>query len=154
MTNYKSTPLKVLAVLPRPADRAALERIFDHSNWKLEFLTDLADVRDRVMHESPAIVICDSELPEGNWKELLQTLRPAAVPPRLIVALPELDCQLWAEVLNVGGYDALVKPFLRDEVVRLMSLAWLSWIDATRAGAPEPIPPRLHPQEYVTAAAS
>ena len=47
--------------------------------------------------------------------------------PLLIVTARCADDQLWAEVLNLGGYDVLMKPFERTEVIRVISLAWLNW---------------------------
>jgi hypothetical protein len=46
---------------------------------------------------------------------------------RLVVAAPDVDESLWAEVLNLGGYDILKMPFQRQEVIRVLSLAWLRW---------------------------
>ena len=39
------------------------------------------------------------------------------------------DEHLWAEALNIGAYDVLAKPFDRQEVIRIFSLAWLHWND-------------------------
>jgi hypothetical protein len=39
---------------------------------------------------------------------------------------------LWAEVLNLGGYDVLLKPFDRAEVVRVAGMAWRCWFGARR----------------------
>jgi DNA-binding response OmpR family regulator len=47
--------------------------------------------------------------------------------PLLIVTSRLADEHLWAEVLNLGGYDVLMKPFDRLEVLRVISLAWLHW---------------------------
>ena len=33
------------------------------------------------------------------------------------------DEHLWAEVLNLGGYDVLAEPFERDEMVRVVTSA-------------------------------
>lgn len=37
------------------------------------------------------------------------------------------DERLWAEVLNLGGYDVLPTPFEPDEVTRVCTGAWLAW---------------------------
>jgi DNA-binding response OmpR family regulator len=34
------------------------------------------------------------------------------------------DDHLWAEVLNLGGYDVLAKPFDGCELFRALSSAW------------------------------
>jgi len=40
--------------------------------------------------------------------------------PKFVVASQRADGRLWAEVLNLGGYDLLMKPLDADEV------AWLA----------------------------
>lgn len=45
----------------------------------------------------------------------------------MIVASRLADERLWAEVLNVGGYDLLVKPFEKDEVAWVVGLAFDQW---------------------------
>ena len=47
--------------------------------------------------------------------------------PPLIVADHLGDERLWAEVLNLGCYDLLLKPFEAKEVLRVVSAAWQSW---------------------------
>jgi DNA-binding response OmpR family regulator len=47
--------------------------------------------------------------------------------PLLIVTSRLADEQLWAEALNLGAYDVLAKPFDTEEVIRVLSLAWLHW---------------------------
>lgn len=37
------------------------------------------------------------------------------------------DESLWAEVLNLGGYDVLPTPLVEDEVTRVVWLAWQNW---------------------------
>jgi DNA-binding response OmpR family regulator len=66
--------------------------------------------------ESP-VVICERSLPDGDWKDLLGKT------PRLIVTSHVADGALWAEVLNLGGYDVLAQPFDELEVRRVVALA-------------------------------
>ena len=63
------------------------------------------------------VVICDRSLPDGDWKDLLDKT------PRLIVTSCVADEVLWAEVLNLGGYDVLAQPFDELEVRRVVALA-------------------------------
>jgi DNA-binding response OmpR family regulator len=66
--------------------------------------------------ESP-VVICERSLPDGDWKDLLGRT------PRLIVTSCVADELLWAEVLNLGGYEVLAQPFDKLEVRRVVALA-------------------------------
>ena len=50
-----------------------------------------------------------------------------AAPPKLIVSSRLADHRLWAEVLNLGGFDVLMTPFETEEVLRVTSSAWSEW---------------------------
>lgn len=154
MPNDANLTLSVLAVLPQRADRSALARIFSHTRWKLDACGTLTEAHSHLRDGNPGVVVCDSVLPEGDWRDLLNELQAHETVPRLIVAMPTVDDQLWAELINLGGYDALVKPFYKEEVVRLVSLAWLSWKDAHVHTAPEPKPAQIHSRNHLAAVAS
>jgi hypothetical protein len=50
-------------------------------------------------------------------------LQGLAKPPQLIVTSRTADESLWAEVLNIGGYDVMALPFERLEVERVIASA-------------------------------
>ena len=86
-----------------------------------------------------AVVVSESELSDGTWKDVLADLKSVPNPPRLIVTSDLADESLWAEVLNYGAYDVLAKPFHRSEILRIISLAWRDWketVDRARVFAP------------------
>src|SRR6184192_2045185 len=68
------------------------------------------------------IILIDSDLP-GGWKIFLQDVQARAHPPALIVVARVGDKRLWAEVLNLGGYDVLAKPLDPAEVDYVISAA-------------------------------
>jgi len=71
-------------------------------------------------HHVP-VVICDAGLRGGGWHALLEELADWPAPPALIVSSRLADEQLWAEVLNLGGYDVLRQPLDEREVMRLFA---------------------------------
>lgn len=71
------------------------------------------------------VAICESQLPDGARKEVLSQLSLMACPPALVVASRLADEALWAEVLNLGGYNVLAKPLDRKEVIHVLGHAWL-----------------------------
>lgn len=71
----------------------------------------------------PCVVVCDQVLSDGNWKNLLQDLQSEPQMPPLIVSSRLADDRLWAEVLNLGGYDLLMSPFSTSEVSRVVKMA-------------------------------
>jgi DNA-binding response OmpR family regulator len=74
-----------------------------------------------------SIVICESQLPDGNWKDVLRQVAPLPDRPRLIVVSRNADESLWAEVLEMGAFDLLATPFREAELVFAIGLAWLDW---------------------------
>jgi DNA-binding NtrC family response regulator len=73
-----------------------------------------------------AVVICEWDLPGGGWKAVLEGLAKLSQCPQVIVASRLADHYLWADVLDLGGYDVLITPFEAKEVSRVVSLAWCS----------------------------
>jgi len=58
---------------------------------------------------------------------VLEHLNALPKAPSLIVSSTLADEHLWAEVLNLGAWDVLAKPFDRFEVIRSVKLAWDHW---------------------------
>jgi DNA-binding response OmpR family regulator len=63
--------------------------------------------------------LCEAQL---NWQDLLSYLAEVLDPPRLVIT-SRLDERLWAEALNLGSWDVLIKPFDGAEVRRVVTLA-------------------------------
>jgi DNA-binding response OmpR family regulator len=56
-------------------------------------------------------VICEHHLPDGTWLDILNHLDGSIEKPLLVVTSRFADEALWAEVLNLGGFDVIAKPF-------------------------------------------
>jgi DNA-binding NtrC family response regulator len=117
----------VLAVSPFEEDHVYLTHLFSHSRWQIYRARSWAEALGVLRRHRVPVVLCDSDMPEGGWKEVLAGLGQLSECPLLIVASRGADDNLWSEVLNLGGYDVLMKPFDHQEVVRVISLAWLHW---------------------------
>jgi DNA-binding response OmpR family regulator len=114
----------IVAVFSAPEDRTSLISIFAHSHWKLRFTSAFPQTQTALSTSPVGVVISETFLPDGHcWKDLLRELQKMEVPPPLIVADRLADDRLWAEVLNLGGYDLLAKPFDAKEVLHVVSAA-------------------------------
>lgn len=113
-----------------------LGAIFSHTNWILHRADTRLEALLRLHQALIPVVVCETKLADGTWRDVFDDLGALADPPLLLVAARQADNALWAEVLNVGGYDVLSRPFDPDEVIRTVSLAWLHWKQATRRHAP------------------
>ncbi len=119
--------VNVLAISPYEEDQLILRNIFGHSNWRLRCAKSWREARTSLQANVTPVVLCEAGLPDGTWQNVLVDLEAMPGEPLLIVTARSADERLWAEVLNLGGYDVLMKPFDHTEVVRVISLAWLNW---------------------------
>jgi DNA-binding NtrC family response regulator len=130
----------VLVVSPFGEDQLAgcLREVFRHSlfrdfNWRMEEAQTCREALECVRRSLIPVVISWCDLRDIKWKDLWKQLLGQvtllACPPLLIVSYQPVSHCFWSEVLNLGGYDVLVKPFEPWDVFRLVSLAWERWRD-------------------------
>jgi DNA-binding NtrC family response regulator len=123
------TATMLLTVSACRENHVFLKHVFRDTNWELRETRAYRDALMILCNDRMPVVICESCLPDGNWKDILSQVAALPDAPRLIVTSREPDESLWAEVLNMGGYDVLATPFEKDEVIRAVSWAWQSWKD-------------------------
>jgi DNA-binding response OmpR family regulator len=123
MTATKPKTLSALAIGDFDHDRPLLQMIFRDLGWRLFEANDRRRAMQCLERNPVDVVIAECDLPNWNWKKVLNDLRRLAPPPQLIVTSRTADDYLWAEVLNFGGYDVLPQPFDRDEVERVIAAA-------------------------------
>lgn len=119
----QNEPGVVLRVSPSVEDHAALQRICERTRWKTAEAYTFEEALVRVAKEQPDVVLCEANLPDGTWRELLAELSHGQNPPYLIVTSRLADESMWAEVLNLGGYDVLAQPFEPVEIYRVVGFA-------------------------------
>ena len=112
-----------MAVFPAGDDRTSLINILGRSKWKLQFTCTLRETQI-ALGVSPGVVISGVRLSDDHsWNDLLYEMQKIERPPPLIVGERLADERLWAEVLNLGGYDLLATPFDAKEVRHAVSTA-------------------------------
>jgi DNA-binding response OmpR family regulator len=127
----------VVVLVVGPSDDLLSLRGTLPSNWTLYVARDAAEAKQVLRQTSVPVILCESELPDGNWKDLLAAAAGIQSPPLLIVTSRLADEYLWAEVLNLGGYDVLAKPFNSVEFIQVMSMAWRRWKSEWKRGGSE-----------------
>jgi DNA-binding response OmpR family regulator len=137
--------ISVLVATPHPEDLNSLRHILQHHDWSLSLCTSAREAVEKAAQLGPAILICERDLPDGTWKDVLHRMESMVNPPLILVVSKHADDSLWAEVLNLGGYDVLLKPFDRSEVTRVVGMAWRQWFSMQRQPATVPVP-ELTPQ--------
>jgi DNA-binding response OmpR family regulator len=114
----------ILAVFSGIEDRTSLVNIFVQSGWEVRFTCTLSETQAALRASPPGVILSDSRFSDGRgWSDMLNELQKLEDPPPLIVADRLADEHLWAEVLNLGAYDLLTKPFAPKEVLHAVSMA-------------------------------
>jgi DNA-binding response OmpR family regulator len=99
-----------------------LSRLLVHSNLAASFAPTCTQALDDLSRQEFCLIIADDVLPDGSWRDILMGMAKCGSAARLVVASRLADERLWADVLNLGGYDALAKPFRADEIAWLVHL--------------------------------
>jgi DNA-binding response OmpR family regulator len=112
----------LLSVSPDEDDRHSLQRILSSEGWTVQGVRSVREAT-RLLAEQPNLVLCDRELPDGSWKDIFRIASKLENAPAIVVASRHADERFWAEVLNFGGFDVLLKPFVKCEVARVLPMA-------------------------------
>ena len=118
--------ISVLVASPFPEDSSACRfacRAFA-LDWRVLTARTCREAWTALHREEVDVVIAEAEFPDGvSWRELLDEIENMHGCQPVIVASDLADERLWAEVLNLGGFDLLAKPFDPEELVRVIAMA-------------------------------
>ena len=114
---------EVLFVSPVVQDQATLRRMLSSSQFPTVAAGTCRQALERLAEGCVSVVLCDRELPDGTWCDILSRISGSLAPPLLIVTCGQADERLWAEVLNLGGFDVLAKPFNVLELQHVLKTA-------------------------------
>uniref|UniRef100_Q023H3 Response regulator receiver protein n=1 Tax=Solibacter usitatus (strain Ellin6076) TaxID=234267 RepID=Q023H3_SOLUE len=121
----RTQEIRILSVSSTEDDHAAIFRILDELPFAVTPARSCREAAGALAHGHFGIILCASDLPDGSWLEILNQISGAREKPLLIVTSRLADESLWAEVLNLGGYDLLAKPFSHQEVRHVLTSAWV-----------------------------
>jgi DNA-binding NtrC family response regulator len=117
----------ILAVSGNQSDLSMLGCLFAGSSWVLCTAGTLAEAGEWLQRSPAPVVLCESRLPDGDWKALLRMVGGLEDPPNVVVISRHADETLWVEALNSGAFDVLAGPTNQTDVFRALSSAWRSW---------------------------
>lgn len=120
----------MVAAFRHEQDQQDLERIVGPCSWNLIWTRTCAGAIEAVERNEAPIIISGRIFPDGEWRDIWNRLRTRGEPPVFILASRSADDALWAEMLNLGGYNLLLKPFHPEEVIRTVHGALMEWNNA------------------------
>ena len=119
----------VLIISPDNRLRATLLSTIADGGWTVHHTPDAGEAIALLQRTSIRVVIAG-----GEWREILDFTRSLARPPCVIVTVPFADELLWAEVLNLGGYDMIAQPLDPNEIIRIVGAGCRRFRTALAAG--------------------
>jgi two-component system KDP operon response regulator KdpE len=115
--------ITLLAVDPNKENCQLLLAILGAEDWNIQGASSLRETTTLLDESVPDLILCERDLPDGNWKDVLHEAEGQRNRPPVVVVSRNADERLWAEVLSLGAYDMLLKPFDRSEVCRMVRCA-------------------------------
>lgn len=132
----------ILALSPDAEDHSSLAQLCSHAGWGFRSAHSARQALHMIRSKPVAVLICERDLPDGDWRGVLDDLQRSPAAPLMIVVSRLADEALWAEVLNLGGYDVLLKPFELKELMWSVTSAFRQWESQPRLRyAARPCPP-------------
>jgi DNA-binding NtrC family response regulator len=113
----------ILAVSPFEQDKRLIQTMVRAPRTSVLTADGLSEAIPLFRSRKVSLVICERDLPDGDWRDMLGQMNDLVPSARLVVASRLADERLWAEVLNLGGYDVLAKPFSAEEVTHVIESA-------------------------------
>jgi len=125
-TALASETVRLVAITNEPDESAALQQIASGYRWRISIVTSSKAAVDALNEQPTPLVICDRDLAEEDWREVLT--RIAGLPQAVCVLLASrvVDDYLWRQVIRNHGYDVVSKPYQPEELRRAVTFAW-SW---------------------------
>jgi DNA-binding response OmpR family regulator len=122
--NDREPSRKILTISPTLEDHDALHRILQEPDWSITRAFSCQQAIACLCRDRVGLILCDCHLPDGGWRDILSHVAAMIQPPSVIVMSATADANLRAEVRTLGGYQLLSKPFLPEEVERVVRAAW------------------------------
>jgi len=71
----------------------------------------------------PQVVFTDTQLPDGNWSDVITLARRSLKPTNVIVVSAQVDVPLYLEVIERGAFDFVAPPFEPKDLAYIVRCA-------------------------------
>ena len=122
-TDKSRVSVRLLAILPGQEDAEQLRRIAAGLGWSVSVVDTPAEAMARLQSEPVTAAICDQDLPQEDWREVMNRIAALPKSPCVLLASRVMDQYLWNEVIQCRGYDVVSKPFQSEELRRVVAFA-------------------------------
>ena len=117
---------RVLAVTADLCFYSGVLNAASSAQWRTDWARTLNRAIEICLSETPPIVIYDGNLPGVEWGQAFDRLSALPNHPRILLAAPSIDEELWRNVLRRNGYDVVERAASSEQLGRVFRFAWLS----------------------------
>jgi hypothetical protein len=96
------------------------------SGWTAEWAASVSRALAVCSSKTIRIVVYDSNLPYSDWRNGLRQLARTPSSPRVLLASPHVDEDLWRTVRRLRGYDVMARSANSEQFRRELKFASLS----------------------------
>lgn len=73
--------------------------------------------------EPPELVFTDTQLPDGNWADVVRLAEASPAPVNVIVVSRVVDIPFYVETLQSGAFDFIAPPFEPADLAHIVRVA-------------------------------
>ncbi len=117
---------RVLVALRDPEARNAFSRVMPTPAIEPVFASSVGETRRILQRESIALVICEDQLGDGSFREVLRDAAMQRGPVPVVVASHMDDQAEYLEAMGLGAFDFIAAPYRRAEVRWIIEHALVS----------------------------
>jgi len=102
-----------IIVCSSAGDREIWAEVMKHRAARTIFVSTVAEIQAIARRQTPALVICEEQLPDGSYRDVLQALSKNKPPARLLILIQ--DAAKCSEIVHQGAFDAILLPLRRAD---------------------------------------
>lgn len=106
-----------------PAERKALLGLLRGQGCEPALFATVGEVRRMVAQQRAALIICEAQLEDGSFRDVLETVARAGAKTPVVVVSRTGDTAEYLEAMQSGAFDFLAYPFRPAEVEWIVSNA-------------------------------
>lgn len=119
--------ISILLTSAQRDDARNLQTVLDGTLWSVIEAENRTEAVRRLKEKEVSIVLCDRDFGDAPWQQTMQELIAARRGVCVILLSGVADQYLWDEVVRLGGFDVLTRPFQREQVISLLMFAYTHW---------------------------
>ena len=119
-TTPRPSPISVLLATDCKRDRNSLEAILKGTPWALIETASRTEAMRFLRQTTASIVLCDRDLQDRPWQQTMLALLSVRRKTCFILLSSVGESNLRNEVVYRGGFDVLVRPFRKEQVLSML----------------------------------